>query len=89
MTEVATALPNAVRTVGLCLALSGGGFRATLFHLGVLRRLNELGLISRTASISSLPSLYAGAPSLAIPYPEWMPEARARDALKDSSKRRY
>ena len=27
------------------LALSGGGFRATLFHLGTLWRLNELGLL--------------------------------------------
>jgi NTE family protein len=45
-------LPNAVRTGGLCLALSGGGFRATLFHLGVLRRLNELGWISIAAAIA-------------------------------------
>ncbi len=29
------------------LALSGGGYRATLFHLGALRRLNELGMLSR------------------------------------------
>src|SRR5262245_6748063 len=32
------------RGIGLCL--SGGGFRATLFHAGALRRLNELGLVS-------------------------------------------
>ncbi len=31
--------------IGLCL--SGGGFRATLFHLGALRRMNELGILSR------------------------------------------
>lgn len=31
--------------IGLCL--SGGGFRATLFHLGALRRLNELGILRR------------------------------------------
>jgi NTE family protein len=30
-----------------CLALSGGGYRAALFHLGALRRLNELGVLSR------------------------------------------
>ena len=30
--------------IGLCL--SGGGYRATLFHLGALRRLNELGVLS-------------------------------------------
>jgi NTE family protein len=39
-------LPKAKRKgIGLCL--SGGGFRATLFHLGALRRLNELGVLSR------------------------------------------
>jgi NTE family protein len=37
------------------LALSGGGIRATLFHLGAIRRLNEmghLGDIDRIASVS-------------------------------------
>jgi NTE family protein len=38
--------------VGLCL--SGGGFRATLFHLGALRRLNELGLLSSLRTVSSV-----------------------------------
>jgi len=32
------------RGIGVCL--SGGGFRATLFHAGALRRLNELGLLT-------------------------------------------
>lgn len=36
------------------LALSGGGFRATLFHCGALLRLNELGLLSKMARISSV-----------------------------------
>jgi NTE family protein len=41
-------LPKAKRKgIGLCL--SGGGFRATLFHLGALRRLNELGVLSADA----------------------------------------
>jgi len=39
-------LPRA-RRKGIGLCLSGGGFRATLFHLGALRRLNELGVLSR------------------------------------------
>ncbi len=39
---------------GLALALSGGGFRAMLFHAGALLRLNELGLLSRLARISSV-----------------------------------
>jgi NTE family protein len=35
------------RRKGIGLCLSGGGFRASLFHLGALRRLNELGILSR------------------------------------------
>ncbi len=31
---------------GIGLALSGGGFRATLFHLGSIWRLNELGMLA-------------------------------------------
>jgi predicted acylesterase/phospholipase RssA len=38
----------------LGLALSGGGFRATLFHLGVLRRLAELDLLRDVSVISSV-----------------------------------
>jgi NTE family protein len=34
------------------LALSGGGFRAASFHLGVLKRLDELGLLSRVTMLS-------------------------------------
>src|SRR5438067_850534 len=37
------ARPKAQRK-GVGLALSGGGYRAALFHLGGLRRLNELGI---------------------------------------------
>lgn len=39
---------------GVGLALSGGGFRAMLFHAGALMRLNELGVLSRVARISSV-----------------------------------
>jgi NTE family protein len=39
-------LPKTSRKgIGLCL--SGGGFRASLFHIGALRRLNELGILNR------------------------------------------
>jgi len=34
------------RRQGVALCLSGGGFRASLFHLGALRRLNELGILT-------------------------------------------
>ncbi|HEY6196570.1 MAG TPA: patatin-like phospholipase family protein [Candidatus Eisenbacteria bacterium] len=40
--------------VRLGLALSGGGFRATLFHLGVLVRLAELDLLRHLHVISSV-----------------------------------
>jgi NTE family protein len=39
---------------GWCLCLSGGGFRATLFHLGVVLRLNELGVLPRLSTITSV-----------------------------------
>jgi len=39
---------------GVGLALSGGGFRATLFHLGSLWRLNELGYLPKLNRISSV-----------------------------------
>lgn len=39
---------------GTALCLSGGGFRATLFHLGALRRLNELGVLPRLDTVTSV-----------------------------------
>src|SRR5215471_19776514 len=39
---------------GLALALSGGGFRATLFHVGVLWRLNEMALLPEIRRVSSV-----------------------------------
>jgi NTE family protein len=38
----------------LALCLSGGGFRAALFHLGALRRLNELGILATVETIASV-----------------------------------
>ena len=42
------------RRTGVALCLSGGGFRAALFHLGSLRRLNELGILSTVDTISAV-----------------------------------
>jgi NTE family protein len=39
---------------GLALSLSGGGYRAMLFHAGVLIRLNEMGLLPKLSRISSV-----------------------------------
>ncbi len=36
------------------LALSGGGYRASLFHLGVIRRLEELGIMQDVSVISCI-----------------------------------
>jgi NTE family protein len=37
---------------GIALCLSGGGFRAVLYHLGALTRLNELGILSQVDTVS-------------------------------------
>lgn len=39
---------------GVALALSGGGFRAALFHCGTLWRLNELGYLAELNRVSSV-----------------------------------
>jgi NTE family protein len=39
---------------GIALCLSGGGYRAMVFHLGALWRLNEFGYLSRLDRISSV-----------------------------------
>jgi NTE family protein len=39
---------------GVALSLSGGGFRATLFHIGTLTRLNELGYLAKLDRISAV-----------------------------------
>src|SRR5262249_13308662 len=38
----------------LGLALSGGGFRASLFHLGLVRLLRDAGILSRVTHITSV-----------------------------------
>lgn len=48
-----TYLPEPKRS-GIALCLSGGGFRAALFHLGAVRRLNELGILSRVDTITAV-----------------------------------
>jgi NTE family protein len=55
--------------IGLCL--SGGGFRAALFHLGGLRRLNELNLLGQIATISSVSggSIVSAHLATVIPWP--------------------
>lgn len=44
----------AAERVKLGLALSGGGFRASLFHIGVLAQLADMGLLRRVEAISTV-----------------------------------
>lgn len=62
---------------GEALCLSGGGYRAMVFHLGTLWRLDELGILGRLARISSVSggSITAGVLGLAWKRLE---EARSR-----------
>ena len=39
---------------GIALCLSGGGYRAMIFHLGALIRLNEIGLLAKLNRVSSV-----------------------------------
>src|SRR5437016_7776303 len=39
---------------GIALCLSGGGYRAMLFHVGALWRLNELGYLLKLNRVSSV-----------------------------------
>ena len=56
-------LRGAKLSEGTVLCLSGGGYRAALFHLGAILRLNELGLLPQLDRISSVSggSITAGA----------------------------
>ena len=47
--------PGGRREPKLAICLSGGGYRAMLYHVGALRRLNEfgfLGVVDRFSSVS-------------------------------------
>src|SRR5437016_5593248 len=46
--------PNELLTDGIGLCLSGGGYRAMMFHAGALWRLNEFGYLPRLDRISSV-----------------------------------
>ena len=54
---------------GMALCLSGGGFRAMLFHVGVLWRLNELGWLGKLKRISSVSGGSITSALLALRWP--------------------
>lgn len=51
---VAVPLASVPRTYPIGLALSGGGFRATIFHLGVIQYLFDKNLLEQVAIITSV-----------------------------------
>jgi NTE family protein len=62
--------------VGLCL--SGGGYRAMLFHVGALWRLNEAGWLPRLTRVSSVSGGSITAGVLALSWPRLAFDAAGR-----------
>jgi len=52
--DLDTGSPHKRPVPGIALCLSGGGYRAMLFHIGSLWRLNEAGLLKKLDRISSV-----------------------------------
>jgi NTE family protein len=74
-TEAATVVTDGdgARSSGIGFCLSGGGYRAALFHLGAVRRLNELGVLSKVATVSAVSGgsiLAAHLAEVLRPWPE-------------------
>jgi predicted acylesterase/phospholipase RssA len=54
--------------VGLCL--SGGGYRAMIYHVGALIRLNELGFLPKLREVASVSGGSITAGMLAVAWPK-------------------
>jgi NTE family protein len=67
---ISTYLPDEKRE-GTALCMSGGGYRAALFHLGALRRLNELGVLARVDTFTSV----SGGSIMAAQLATWLTRA--------------
>ncbi len=68
-------VPKSRGRTGIALCLSGGGFRAAIFHLGALRRLNELGILSKIDTITSVSGGSIISAHLANQIPSWPDQA--------------
>lgn len=55
---------------GIGIALSGGGYRAMLFHIGALLRLFETGILARAQRVSSVSGGSITAAKLALELPQ-------------------
>lgn len=65
------------------LALSGGGFRATLFHLGLLRYLRQAGLLTHVKYITSVSGGSIAAAHAVLRWDNYTgPEQEWRSALR-------
>ncbi len=64
----------------LGLALSGGGFRASLYHLGLLRFLRDAGLLSQVTHITSVSGGSIMAAHLALNWGRYNGDAKEFDA---------
>jgi NTE family protein len=63
---------------GLALCLSGGGYRAMLFHVGALWRLHELGYLERLDRVSSVSGGSIAAAWLGL---RWPPHSFVEDVV--------
>jgi len=65
------------------VALSGGGFRATLFHLGVVRYLYDAGLLRRVRMITSVSGGSILAAHLAVNWDKYNGDQKAFEEAAD------
>lgn len=69
-------------TMGLCL--SGGGYRAMIYHAGALIRLNELGFLPRLGEVASVSGGSITAGLLALRWPDLRFDEDGRAANLDT-----
>src|SRR5436190_1024458 len=68
---------------GTALCMSGGGYRAMVFHIGSLWRLNEAGLLPKLKRISSVSGGSITSGVLALAWPNLNFDASGRSASFD------
>lgn len=66
------------REEGIALALSGGGYRAVMFHVGSIIRLNESGILSQLKRVSSVSGGSIAAGVLAVHWSKLVPDNKGR-----------
>ena len=71
--------------IGLCL--SGGGYRAMLFHVGSLWRLHEAGLLGQAARISSVSGGSITSAALAMAWTDLQADGSQRKGVHDALRR--